>query len=312
MRGSRVRTRGCIKSRYYGVRFRLVDLNCVGYLALLGVALIFFHKEVPRWPFRILIHAALIILILEIVRKAEVSPGRRGFRFLRTFYPLVIILFSWAEVGAFSRMFCGDFWFTDELIRLDLKVFGVHPTVWIQKFYQPWLDELMNVFYTGYYLFLPVVTLTLYLKKKYDAALAAFSIATLTLLTNFFLFFLFPALSPQMAESLQPLHPKEYSGYFVASLTKFIQAHGAQPGGTFPSSHISEAIAWSLAALRYQANLGYFLLVFVVGVSISTVYLGYHHALDPILGVLWGIAWFPIALKILKARREDPGRPGRR
>jgi membrane-associated phospholipid phosphatase len=109
-----------------------------------------------------------------------------------------------------------------------------------------------------------------------------------------------------MTESLDALHTRRYSGYVVAEITRFIQAQGSVRGGTFPSSHISEALAWALMAFRYNRKVGVVLLPAVLGVAVSTVYLGYHHALDPIAGLLLGALLYPVGLKIIQARGEDP------
>jgi membrane-associated phospholipid phosphatase len=298
--------RAWLERRYGRVRFRLADINCLVYFGVIGFLLVFFHRSVPEWPKYVLIHLLAMIAVLEIVRLGETSPRKRGLRFLRTFYPVAAILFGWGEIDALVRMFSGSYWATDFLIRADRWVFGVHPTVWIQQFYRPWLDELMVIFYSGYYLFLPLATLPLFIKKKYEETLAVFSVATFIMFINYFLFYLIPVLSPVMSESLSALHTQRYSGYVVADITRFIQAHGSVRGGTFPSSHISEALAWALMAFRYNRKLGAVLIPAVLGVAVSTVYLGYHHALDPIAGLLLGASFFPVGLKLIKARGEDP------
>ncbi|MDH7512024.1 MAG: phosphatase PAP2 family protein [Clostridiales bacterium] len=292
--------------RYAQARFRLVDFNCLAYFGVIAFLLIFFHRTVPAWPTYVLIHALVIVAILEIVRLGESLPRRRGLWFLRTFYPVAAILIGWSEIDALVRMFFGGYWATDLLIRADVMVFGVHPTVWVQKFYRPWLDELMAVCYSGYYLFLPLATLPLFIKKKYEETLAVFSVSTFVLFINYFLFYLMPVLSPVMTESLDALHTRRYSGHILAEITRFLQDHGSVRGGTFPSSHISQALAWALMAFRYNRKMGRILLPVVLGVAVSTVYLGYHHALDPIAGLLLGALLYPVGIKIIKARGEDP------
>jgi membrane-associated phospholipid phosphatase len=295
-----------LKQRYGHVRFRLMDINCLAYFGLIAFLLIFFHRTVPAWPRYAAVHALIIIAVLEIVRLGESFPRRKGFWFLRTFYPVAAILLGWSEIDALVRMFFGSYWATDLIIRADKLLFGVHPTVWIQRFYRPWLDELMVIFYSGYYLFLPLATLPLFLKKKYEETLAVFSVATFVLFINYFLFYLIPVLSPVMSASLDALHTRKYLGYIVAEITRFIQAHGSVRGGTFPSSHISEALVWSLMTFRYNRKMGRVLLPAVLGVALSTVYLSYHHGLDPIVGLLLGALLYPVGLKIIKARGEDP------
>lgn len=283
-----------------------MDIASVSYLALIGILLIFFHTNVPCWPLYVFLHAAVILIILELVRRGERSRKGTAAWFLRTFYPVAIALFTWKELDAIIPMFFGSYWATGLIIRTEKAIFGVLPSVWVQQFYRPWLDELMHIFYSGYYLFMPIVTLTLYFKRKYEAALAAFSCAMFMYFVNFLFFFFFPVLSPLMAESMAGQNIGSWTGYVVADLTRILQSGGASRGATFPSSHISAVFMWAFVALRYQRPLGYVLFPMAFGVSVATVYLGYHYALDPIFGFILALIFYPIALKILKSRNEDP------
>ncbi len=291
--------------RYNDVRFRLMDIICASYFGLVGFLLFFSHKEVPLWPRYVLIHAVIIMVILEIVRLGEKKRHKKALWFLRTFYPIASVLYGWSEIGDLSRMFFGDFWATDLIVRLDKLIFGVHPTIWFQQFYRPWLDELMHFFYDTYFLFMPLVSLTLFLKGRSEETFAAFALGTGVHISNFVLFLFFPVLAPFMTEILTSLSNNHYSGYLFFELTRITQENGAQIGGTFPSCHVSAAFAWALAALRYERKLGCVLLVLSFGVGIATVYLGHHHALDPIFGYIWCLIAFPIILKLLKIRREE-------
>ncbi len=292
---------------YYGhVRFRLMDINCLAYMTLIGVLLIFFHKGVVNWPLHVAIHAVFVIALLEFIRLGEKHPQKKILWILRTFYPVTIFLYGWSEMNMLVCMFYGNHWATESIVGLDKLLFGVHPTVWIQRFYHPLLDELMNIFYSGYYFFMPIVSLTLFIKRKREEVLAAFSIVSFAYLTNFILFYLFPTISPAMIQAIQELQPTQYSGYIVAEFTRMVQASGSVRGCAFPSSHVTGVLAWSLVALRYQKKLGYVLMPITLGVAVSTVYLGYHHAVDPICGFIWGAICYLVALRLIKRRREDP------
>lgn len=95
--------------RYGQTRFRLVDINCMAYLGLVALLLIFFHKAVVLWPLYILAHFVLIIGILEAVRLGEIHPQKKFFRILRTFYPIPFFLFVWEELGVLVRMIYGSY-----------------------------------------------------------------------------------------------------------------------------------------------------------------------------------------------------------
>jgi membrane-associated phospholipid phosphatase len=294
------------KSRYGHFRFRLMDIVWLTYLGLVGFLLFFFHKAVNRWLLYILLHALLTIVILEIVRTAEKHPQKKILWFVRTMYPIPLFLYSWEELAALMPMLYGNFWMTDLVVRWDKLIFGVYPTVWVQRLYTPWLNEIMHFMYVGYYSFFILVPFFLYFWGKKKETLAVFSILSFTYLTNFFLFFLIPTLDPNHVPLLQELHIKEQTGYLFVPLNKFIQDTGGIPVAAFPSSHVAGALVWALAALRYVRKLGCVLLPIAVGVGLSVVYIQLHHALDPIFGYIWGALCYLVALKLIQKRGEDP------
>lgn len=296
----------CYRQRYGQIRFRLMDVLSLGYVGLLALLLPFFHHHVPNWPQDVLIHLALVVLFLEIIRLGESHSSNRVLWFLRTFYPIIVIFYSYFEMNHMNRMFTGTYWAIDMLVAADLAIFGVHPTIWAQQLYTPWFDELMNVFYVSYYTFLPLATLPLFLRGKYEETLAAFSIVTLSYCGNFVLFYAFPSLCPRMIDSLQALRTTEYTGFFFGPLTQHLQSQGAIAGGCFPSTHVSGAMAWALVAWHYNRRLSYVLIPLALGVALATVYLGYHHALDPIVGILLAFMAYVAGRQILQRRGEMP------
>ncbi len=294
------------KIRYGHARFRLMDINSLVYYGLVGFLLIFFHKSVEHWPVYVLIHAAVVILVLELIRFGERYPQKKTLWFFRTMYPLPLFFYAWEELAAITQMFFGNYWMTDLIIRWDKLIFGVDPTVWVQRLYKPWLNEIMHFNYLGYYSFFLLIPFLLYFRGKKQETLAVMSILTFTYFSNFFLFYFMPTLDPLNVPLLQVQYIKEQVGYFFVPLNQYIQAKGGIPVGAFPSSHVAGAFVWVLAAIRYNKKVGYALLPLAMGIGFSVVYLQLHYALDPIFGYLWGAFCFLVALRLLKKRGEDP------
>lgn len=295
-----------LRHRYGELRFRLVDWICLGYMALIGVLVLIFHQSIAGWPIHIAIHLLLIVAGLEIIRLGERHAGNGWLWFLRTFYPVIFILYGWDELNHLVLMAFDSFWLTDFLVQADVWLFGAHPTVWVEQYYLPWLDELVSVLNVSYYLFIPIATLPLFFSGKREATLAAFAIASLTYFTNLLLFYLLPSVCPRMIADLTALHAFDYSGYVFADLVRFFQRNASVQGGCFPSSHVSMSFAWAFAAWRYHRPLAYVLLPMAIGVAISTVYLRYHHAVDPIVGLLLAVFCTWLAIWLLQRRGEDP------
>lgn len=298
--------KGYWELRYCNVSFRLMDINCLAYMGMIGFFLIFFHNSVARWPLYVLIHAVICLGIIEIIRVGEKYPQNKILGILRTFYPVPLFLFAWEELEVLVTMFYGSHWATDMIVRWDKLIFGVHPTVWLQQLYHPWLNELINFFYAGYYTFFLLVPLSLYVCKKKKEASAVFSLATFVYFTNFCLFFLLPAFSPRFIPMLSELHTQEQTGYLFVAINRLVQTNGSIRTGAFPSSHVAGAFAWALCALRYNRKLGYALIPMAFGIAFSTVYMGLHHGMDPLIGSIWGVITYSAALKLIKIRGEDP------
>lgn len=294
------------KLRYGHSQFRLMDINVLVYFGLVGLLLIFFHKSVEYWPIFVLIHAIIVLLVLEIIRLGEKYPQKEILWFFRTMYPLPLFLFGWEELAFITQMFFSNYWMTDLIIRWDKMIFGVDPTVWVQKLYQPWLNELMHFNYLAYYSFFLLIPFLLYFRGKKQETFAVMSILTFTYFSNFFLFYFMPTLDPLNVPMLQAQYVKEQVGYFFAPLNQFVQAEGGIPVAAFPSSHVAGALVWVLTAIRYNRKVGYALLPLAVGIGFSVVYIQLHFALDPIFGYIWGAICFIVALKLLKKRGEDP------
>jgi membrane-associated phospholipid phosphatase len=290
------------RKRYGAVRLELMDVTVLSYIAVLGLLVVPFHRDVRHWAVYPVAHASAVFLILEGLR-FERLHSNGVTRFLRAFYPTFGTALFWTELDGLVTMIF-PYWANDFVIGLDLKLFGVHPTVWVESRFHFALTELMNFFYSFYFLFIPLVGFTLYFRNKKREAFNFIFLVMLTFCSCFLLFLLFPAEGAWVV--LKSLHHIEPEGGFFLHLTHFIQSRGSMRGGAFPSSHVAAAIVIALAAIRYERRLGLFLLPFALGVAPATVYCRYHHAVDAIAGILWGLICYAAGIRLL-ARFETSG-----
>jgi membrane-associated phospholipid phosphatase len=142
--------------------------------------------------------------------------------------------------------------------------------------------------------------------KKYEKTLAVISTISLIYFGNYLFFYLIPAVRPQHSFALVTIPDQQARGFLFGALNRALQSSAGVHGAAFPSSHAAGALGWVLAAGRYSRWLGWGLSPIVLGVGLATVYIGLRHAVDPIMGYVWGTAGFFAALAILKKRREDP------
>lgn len=119
--------------------------------------------------------------------------------------------------------------------------------------------------------------------------LAVLSVIMFTYLSNFILFFVFPAAAPHHIPEINSLHTQELIGPFFSRFNREVQSSRGIVGAAFPSSHVAGTLVWVLLAVRYNRKLGRFLIPVAVGMPLASVYLRLHHALDPMVGLIWGL-----------------------
>lgn len=273
--------------RWYLMRYPM-DVICLSYLSAMVLLLLCCHRHVANWSSLALQFALFALGICFLILLDDKFPGRGISSTARLIYPVAVIATGWGALTQLVPLLYGSYWTTSWVIYTDRLLFGVYPTVWMVQYHRPWLDELMNIFYSGYYLLMPGIVLTLLISGKRRQLVYALSLVSFTYLGNFVFFLLLPTLGPQLIPEIAKLGGGSYSGYWIAAATRWIQSNGGAIGGAFPSSHVSGAVIWTLVALDLNRPLGVCLALLVPGIAVSTVYLGYHHALDPLAGILWG------------------------
>ena len=279
-----------------------MDYIIIGYILTLGFIVIPFHfdhylnQNVPRWWIYPVSHLVLAFLIIELLRFATKYPSGI-LTFLRTFYPVALLTFGWSELNNLVTILF-SYWANSLVINLDKAIFAVHPTVWIEQLFTPWLTELMNFVYVTYFLYIPICGFSLYFRGMKKETLDFLFLVFLTYTTSFILFILFPAEGAWII--LKHLHTIQHEGGFFMRLVQFIQQQGSVRGGALPSSHVSAAFTIVWATIRYQRRLGLILLPFAFAMALSTVYLRYHHAVDALGGIIWGTTMYWVGIVVLK------------
>ena len=172
------------------------------------------------------------------------------------------------------------------LANLDYSLWGVHPTVWLERSQSPAFTEFLQWVYT---LFVPMVLLPAFLfwkRRSYpEFQYFAFLIA-LGYLVSYVGYLIVPARGPRFL--LAPLQHVPLRGLWLfqgmqTALDKLESAHY----DCFPSGHTELTIlAWW--STRQFGNRWLFWLSFAYTLSIifATVYLRYHYSVDVLAGAL--------------------------
>ncbi len=272
-------------------QLRLVDIAIIIHLSAVAILLIFFHQGVENWPFFILGNFAFIVGLIYYIQLAD-RKSSKILTFFRDCYPFFIFTFVFKEIALVINILF-PFWLESHLISWDLIVFGIHPTVWVQQFYRPWLTELMAFSYWSYYILFPVSGFTLYFQKDKSLYFSFVFRLSVTLLTCYFLYLFLGARGPH--ETLASLHLERDYVFIFDKFVKSIQDAASISGAAFPSSHVAAVWVVLIYLFRFKKWLGLTLLPLILVLTVSVVYLQYHYAVDPIAGILVVCITYPLA-----------------
>ncbi len=265
--------------------FRPADLLSLSFLALLSTITVLSITAIHSWGRLLTTYALLGAATVGLAAYRVRSGTEKLFFYLHTALTVVTILAIFNSLGDIIP----DLWhrctFDDVLIRIDHSLFGVHPTVFMERLINPVLTGVLQFAYISYY-FIPVsLGVVLIAKNKLDEFEDSLFGIVLCFYLSYIGYLLVPAVGPRFT-----LDHLQTAGLQAAPFIKTIQdaLNGWEHNKTdaFPSGHTAVALmtvfyAWKC---REKALLG-ILLPVVSALIFSTVYLRYHYVIDVIAGI---------------------------
>jgi membrane-associated phospholipid phosphatase len=282
---------------------RLSPYHGLTLLFLIGLALLvfFFRGRIPLWHslvFRYLLWIGLLFVIkLSVDRKA---PGRLK-KLIQVFAAIVFVVLIYESLGELIQYLQPDI--DPTLIRIDMALFGVDPTLWMQRWIVPWLTDLLSLAYLSYY-FIPVtLVLVLCLKERSCLDQVIFVLAV-GYYASFIGYILFPAVGPRYAMTSQYTVPLE--GSFITDWVRDgLNAIEHNKRDCMPSGHTQIALMVLYLAYRYERILFYILVPIVTGLVVSTVYLRYHYVVDLMAGVAFAVGSLIIGPRLYRWWKDE-------
>ena len=256
-----------------------VDKLILAYFGFAIVLILGWWSAIPDAAGLLALHLlGAALLLYEILR-----PNRTSWAF-RHWYPLIYVACCYKEMALFIpavRHADADQW----LANLDYSLWGVHPTVWLERLQSPALTEFLQIVYT---LFVPVVLLIAILfwrQRRYaDFQYYAFLIA-LGFLVSYIGYLMVPARGPRfLLTHLQhvPLRGLWLFPTMQAALDRLESAHY----DCFPSGHTElTMLAW-WSARKVTNPLFWLYFAYTLSIIFATVYLRYHYTIDLLAGAV--------------------------
>jgi len=260
------------------------DLLTLLFLVLFSCITVFCAPVNPSWPELLATYAVLAVAtMVAAAYRTRVAPANKGF-YLSVAVTVITVLSVFNSLGPLiSGMHPTTF--DAVLIAVDHAIFGVHPTVWMERLISPTLSAFLQFAYISYY-FIPVSLGIVLIARGRGGE---FEQALFGILLCFYLsyagYLLVPATGPRFT-----LSHLQTGGLQVSPFIEAIQdtLNGLEKNKTdaFPSGHT----AVSLMSLYYawylrERKLFTVLVPVVTALLISTIYLRYHYVIDVIAGI---------------------------
>jgi membrane-associated phospholipid phosphatase len=260
------------------------DLLTLAFLFLLCGLAVFSAPVDPQWPTLLVTYAVLAVAILATaVYRTRVGPAKQGF-YLSVVATVMTVSLVFNSLGVLiARIHPTTF--DGVLIAVDHAIFGVYPTVWMERLINPTLSALLQFAYISYY-FIPLALGVVLIAK---GRFGAFEEVLFGILLCFYLsyvgYLLFPAIGPRFTLSHLQTGDLQLSP-FIKTIQGSLNALEKNKTDAFPSGHT----AVSLMCLYYawkerEKKLFAVFIPVVTGLIISTVYLRYHYVIDVIAGI---------------------------
>ncbi len=273
-------------------------------LFLVGLFLLtlLFHDRIPLWRSQLLFYTLLFGLLFAL----KVSSNRRGSKGVgglwNDFSPVVFVILTYQSLGNMIQYLKPDV--DPILIRIDFFLFGVHPTVWMERWIMPWLVDLMSLIYFSY-IFLPIFfVVTLYLKRRREEFDQAIFILVFGYYLSFIGYILFPAIGPRFTQA--HLYSIPLEGSFITDLVRdTLNTLQHNKRDCMPSGHTQISLMVLFLAWRHEKILFYIFLPIVTSLIFSTVYLRYHYVIDLIAGAVLAIGCVLVGPVLFRIWKRD-------
>jgi membrane-associated phospholipid phosphatase len=285
----------------------------LGYLAVSSALIAVFAENLAHPAKLCGVQALIAAMILALCRieagvaeRAEsqgITLSTKFWRFCRHWYPHLFFLFCFEELAKVVHLVTPA-WQDARLIAFDQWLTGVNPSLWLERFAQPALNEFMQFAYFTYFLFLLILGGILYCRRDLKSYWAVMTYSAVAYVFGYVISIFFPVQSPWFTLAGM-WHGNLIGGPFTA-LINFIEKCGRVHGAAFPSQHVAGAVAALWGAWRHRRWLFWIFLPFVLCMCVSTVYVRNHYVADVLGGMVTGTLGYVIGKWLMKGRGAVP------
>ena len=191
-------------------RINLLDGLTILFISLILLLVLLLYPRFPHGRELLAGFGILLLLVYFITEARRRWAHIRAARIICDFSPIFFITIIFEMLGRITPYVRPDI--DNLLIRVDLAIFRVYPTVWLERFLNPRAADLFALAYVSYY-FIPLLLIIII---YFGGSEKEFSLTVSTLLLGYYLCFatyiVLPAVGPRFTlASLQHIPLQETS-----------------------------------------------------------------------------------------------------
>ena len=276
--------------------YRPIDYLVTFYILFNLFFFIFGWAKIPNNYIHLTIFIGIGLFIFFINYFYKVSSKIMGF--IRDWYQMPLFIYFFESTTLFNRIIFPNF--IDHFFqKIDAFIFGYQPAlVWGKTLDNFFWQELFHFAYFSYYL-IPVLFLVIYFKNRELYIRFAF-VVTFVFFVCYVTYNFLPVIGGRWWEmkANYPVLTIQYRYGIFTRIMAAIYRGTTHQGGAFPSSHVAVALASNIFAFKFKKWLGWCLIPITFLLTIATVHCHYHYFIDTIFGVVYGLFFYYLGMKI--------------
>jgi membrane-associated phospholipid phosphatase len=240
---------------------------------------------------------ALLALVVLVLAPRDYSRSHWLVRFVRAFYPQALFGFLFMEAIKLSALALGGHSHDDFFAGLDMAAFGMQPAIAFSAALKalPWWNELMFGSYFSYYVLLAITPWLPWLRGDEREAEREISFLSAYMLIVFSFYVFFRVQGPKYwVPELAAIGYADFAGGPITAFMRGVLEGSVLSGAAFPSSHAAGALMLCFFIARTSRRLLPLYGILLVLISLSTVYIRAHWAVDIIGGFVVALALMPL------------------
>lgn len=274
---------------------RPADLFAVSTPLLFGLLTATNASRIPGWAMAstILFGVAAGGLLCRLWAAKSPHPLAQAFG---NFYCILTVLLTYGCLNPLIDL-VSPVPYDRALQAIDLKLFGVQPSVWLEQVHRPWLTELLFLAYCSYFVWQVGLGIVLHLRKNGDFG-DYFLTVIIFYSLSFIGYILVPAIGPRFA--IEHAYSGPLQGLWAADSLRASFESVPMVRDCFPSGHTGLTLIVLASAWRKRAYAFFVVMLpFAVLLIFSTLYCRFHYAIDVLSAVPFILGVFALERGVL-------------